>query len=81
MAVTSVVLDDMELVSLLSFSVFDLIYFLISLMIAPSLLPNRLKDARCLGSGATAENEFDKVVGKRVFVGHNQKLNWNDFNA
>ena len=76
------VLDDMELVSLLSFSVFDLIYFLISL-IAPSLIPNRLKDARCLGSGATAENEFDKVVGKRVFVAHthNQQLNWNDFNA
>ena len=48
-----------------------------------SSLPNRLKDARCLGSGATAENEFDKVVGKRVFDGytHNEQLNWNDFNA
>jgi|TARA_B110000238_G_C15917976_1_gene349186 hypothetical protein len=30
-----------------------------------------------------AGNEFDKVVGKRVFVDqtHNQQLNWNDFNA
>lgn len=59
-----------------------MMYVLISLT-APSLLPNRLKDARCLGLGAIVENEFDKVVGKRVFVGHthNQQLNWNDCNA